>query len=325
MNWVKNGTLLIVSILICAVLLEAGARLFGLGYSFSPFEGDRVVHHKHPQNYAFMGYHPNGMWDDIPVQYDQYGNRYDGENTIEAPDGVALGDSFVEATMTLYPATIPAAFTNVGYKVWNFGVAGYSPILSYLQLKGSKERLRKVKFVFHLLYMNDVEADRVFEEMAEFADGEVVGVPGHRGWMADILRNSHFLRAIRRIQLSLEFRFGVMNDNWRLNPVVPAPVNETNAKYLLKTHELAKSLGARYFLACVPPKEQGAYAATEEGVFCQSVREFTAQSGIDYIDLPRAFSGQPLFFADDIHFGPTGAKRTSDHIANTVAQALASD
>jgi hypothetical protein len=325
MNWVKNSVLLAVSILFCIIVLEIGARFLDLGYSYSPLQGDGVLHHKHPVDYSFMGYHPKGMWDDIAVHYDRYGNRFDGKTTIETPDGVVLGDSFVEATMVPYSATIPAAFATRGRKVWNLGVSSYSPILSYLQLKGSKDRLSKANFVLHLLYINDVEADLEFEKIAIISNDEVTGVPWGTDWVSDILRNVHLFRAIRRVQLSLTYRLGLTDDNARLNATEAMPINGTNKKYLSKTHELTESLDARYFLSCVPPKEHGAYAAREEGVFCQSVREFAHDSGIDYIDLPRKFSGQKLFIPQNIHFTAAASARISDYAADKVIQTLASD
>jgi len=323
MNWIKNSVLLIVSILFCLIVLEIGARWLDLGYGFSPLLGDPVVHHKHPENDFFVGYHPHGVWDSVSVHYDRFGNRYDGETTIEAPDGVILGDSFVEGTMVEYGATIPAAFDGFGLRVWNLGVSSYSPILSYLQLKRSSDNLKSSKFALHLLYLNDIDGDPYFEEHATFVDGNVVAVPGNTNRLSDILRNVHFFRLLRRIQLTLMFRFGMTDDNWRINPTDPAPINATNKKYLAKIQRFVEGLGARYFLSCVPPKDADGQAAMEEGIFCQSVREFARKSGITYIDLPRAFSGQKLFFPEDIHFDSAGSRRVSEFVTNQVVQSLA--
>ena len=70
-----NFITFILSVIFSLIGSEILLRLLDLGYNNGPLNPSKTSHHEHPYNFKFTSYSPQGEWDNILVEYDEFGNR----------------------------------------------------------------------------------------------------------------------------------------------------------------------------------------------------------------------------------------------------------
>ncbi len=328
----KNAvlTLLMVNAVFFLLLLVAGEvalRVMGKSVGNAPLEGHPVLHHVHPANYHFQAYDPKGEYGGFSIYYDAEGNRYSGRSPaspVEAPLRIALlGDSFVEANQVPWDSCFAGLLEKelAGRAVVkNYGVASYSPVLSYLQWK---ERVAAFQphLVWFLLYNNDPRDDRMYlEDALKDESGVANALPGPERWWLRLLRRSYLARFLKktytawRIQremepVQLDEQAKILNGQYEENyGVVP----ET-AEYLKRLQQEVERQGGRFLLSAVPSRFNHFFDVEDDSTaFAQVWRRWAEENGVPFLDLVEPFksakqqSGRRLFFDHDIHFNSEG-------------------
>ncbi|RMF26543.1 MAG: SGNH/GDSL hydrolase family protein [Bacteroidetes bacterium] len=346
----KNAvlTLLFVNGVFLLLLLLAGEvalRVLGMSVGNAPLEGHPVLHHVHPADYHFQAYDPKGEYGGFTIHYDAEGNRYSGRpptSGSEAPLRIALlGDSFVEANQVPWDSSFAGLLERAlagRALVKNYGVASYSPVLSYLQWKEHVAAFRP-HVVWFLLYNNDPRDDRMYLESARKDEaGVALAVPGPNRWWLNLLRRSYLARFLKktytawRIQrdfqpVQLDEEAKVLNGQYEENyGIVP----ET-AAYLKRLQQAVEEQGGRFVLSAVPSRYNHFFDVEDDSTaFAQVWRRWAEDNGVPFLDLVEPFkaakqqTGRRLFFDYDIHFNPAGHAVAAQTFLNHLPQILGS-
>ena len=321
----------------------AGAELLlraaNMGFGNSPMEPDAFLHHVHPRNYRFVQQHPSGELGGFEIEYDGEGRVHAGRNRApaaaaqaggQAPCRVALmGDSFTEGGQVPFDQTFAGVLESAAgpkCEVRNYGVRSYSPAIYLVQWTRDVQPW-KPEVVFLLLFGNDVREDFNYLRTSRRDDrGFPTAIEGPAdGWAMAQLRRSYVARFVRMVTLRGQWVWenhgkqqwtigGVAEENPDWGGETPGLVQEIDRR--------VRAAGSRLVVMAVPSRYRlmGDSTINVTGDFHQTVRDFTAQHGIEFLDLFVPFeraskAGIPLFFLKDIHFSADGHVLTAAAIA----------
>jgi len=208
--------------------------------------------------------------------------------------------------------------------VKNYGVASYSPVIYYLQLK---EIIAKFKptHVFLLLYPNDCNYDSLYLLKARYSKtGELLAIPGpSKNIFVSNLRKLYVARYIKMVYLKLKY---ITMNLGKTKKIVDGIVEEepiitdVTASYIYKIAEKLKNNGTRFVLMTVPSKYNLAKKITDPNEFSKKWESWAKKNSIDFIDLTESFkkayreNGQKLFFDGNIHFNEAGHSIVAEEI-----------
>jgi hypothetical protein len=326
----KVGRLLAVNFLVLCFLLllvEILFRLFGWGYSSSPVNADPVFHHVHPPNYQYKMYSPSGEFGNFLVYYDSLGRRsqlpsISTNSNNKKKKIVFLGDSFTEALQVPYDTSFIGLFSikYPGIEFLNYGVGGYSPVLSYLKCKNIL-RSEKIfpSLVLMTLYSNDVREDSSYISKAVYNSNELVRINGgSKNSLTTNLRKLYIARMIKRIsvQRSFETRKSLTLLNGKVvnrlieeNPDIDNTLSEV---YILKTDSLLKQYNIPFFITAIPSRYKNFSRDIDDKLFAEKVADWANHHDIRFIDIHNRFnkeyisSNRKFFFEIDVHANAAG-------------------
>jgi hypothetical protein len=326
----------LIGLLVAVAGAELALRLANLGFGNSPMEPDPFLHHVHPKNYQFVQQHPSGELGGFEIEYDAEGRVYRGKKAAAAiADGSAtcrvalMGDSFTEGGQVPFDKTFAGILERAAREkcaVRNYGVRSYSPAIYLVQWTRDVEPW-KPDIVFLLLFGNDVREDVLYlQNSTRDAKGFPTAIAGPQdGWLFSQLRRSYTARFVRMVGLRAQWAWehggeeqwtvgGVVEENPTWGGFTPDLVVELNRR--------VAAAGSRLVVMAVPSRYRlmGDGKIPVDGDFHKTLKEFTAQHAIEFLDLWIPFerasqAGVPLFFLKDIHFAEEGHALTAAVIA----------
>ncbi|MGE0866640.1 MAG: SGNH/GDSL hydrolase family protein [Vicinamibacterales bacterium] len=329
---------LFIGLVVAALGAELMLRATGMGFGNSPMEPDPFLHHVHPKNYRFVQQHPSGELGGFEIEYNAEGRVYGGGQAPAAgakPCRVALmGDSFTEGGQVPFVESFAGILEVAGgqqCEVRNYGVRSYSPAIYLVQWTRDVQAW-KPNVVFLLLFGNDVREDVRYMQSAIRDDRNFpTAIEGPSdGWLFTQLRKSYVARFVRMITLRAVWIWdnygqeqwqvgGIAEENPDWGGETPALVQEIDRR--------VRAAGSRLVVMAVPSRYRlmGDGKIPVVGDFHQTIREFTAQHGIEFLNLFEPFeraskAGIPLFFLKDIHFAEEGHLLTAATIARGYPQ-----
>lgn len=333
--------LLAVLLGLCVAVLvaEAGLRLSGMGFGNSPMEPDPVLHHVHPKSYTYVQAHPSGELGGFEIEYNADGRVFRGSRATplvppgtQLPCRVALmGDSFTEGGQVPFVESFAGLLESAGRErceVRNYGTRSYSPSI-YLVQWTTQVQPWKPDVVFLQVFGNDVREDYNYLQDAEKdAQGFPTAIHGPGGgWLFAQLRKLYVARFARMVGMRALWAYEhAGQEQWTVGGVV-----EENPDFLGETPTLVKEIdrrmkaaGTRLVVMSVPSryKLMGDGKIKVEGDFHKTVKDFTQQNGIEFLDLLTPFerssrAGNKLFFEQDIHYNEAGHHVVAAAIART--------
>ena len=343
----------IIAILLGSLLALAGAeaalRLAGMGFGNSPMEPDPFLHHVHPRNYKFVQQHPSGELGGFEIEYNAEGRVYRGSRAAPLvapgttpPCKVAImGDSFTEGGQVPFEQTFAGLLEMAarggipkrsegkqGCEVRNYGVRSYSPAIYLVQWTRDVQPWHP-DIVFLLLFGNDVREDvNYLQTSIRDAAGFPTAIQGpDDGWLFSMLRRSYVARFVRMVALRAQWAWehhgqeqwtvgGVVEERPEWGGPTPGLVKEINRR--------VTASGSRLITMAVPSRYRlmGDGKINVAGDFHQTIKEFTAANGIEFLDLFVPFerasrAGVPLFYLQDIHFDANGHSVVAATIARS--------
>ena len=314
---------------------ELALRVANMGFGNSPMEPDPFLHHVHPRNYQFVQQHPSGELGGFQIEYDEEGRVFRGKEAAPVIAAAAtcrvalMGDSFTEGGQVPFDKTFAGILERAGREkcaVRNYGVRSYSPAIYLVQWTRDVQAWQP-DIVFLLLFGNDVREDfNYLQTSTRDAKGFPTAIVGpQNGWLFAQLRRSYMARLVRMVGLRAQWAWEhAGREQWTVGGVV-----EENPEWGGFTPDLVVELsrrvaaaGSRLVVLTVPSRYRlmGDGRIPVDGDFHQTVKEFTAQHGIEFLDLFMPFeraskAGVPLFFLQDIHFAEEGHALTAAVIA----------
>lgn len=316
---------------------ELMLRAANMGFGNSPMEPDAFLHHVHPRNYRFVQQHPSGELGGFEIEYNAEGRVFAGGGQI-TPAGPArpcrvalMGDSFTEGGQVPFAQTFAGLLENAAgekCEVRNYGVRSYSPAIYLVQWTRDVQPWQP-DVVFLLLFGNDVREDFNYLQVSvRDARGFPTAIQGpDDGWAMAQLRRSYVARFARMVSLRALWMWenygqeqwtvgGIAEENPDWGGETPGLVTEIDRR--------VRAAGSRLVVMAVPSRYRlmGDGKITVTGDFHQTVRDFTRQNGIEFLDLFEPFerasrAAVPLFFLKDIHFSAEGHRLTAATIART--------
>ncbi len=343
----RRGAALVLGLLVAMAGAEVTLRLAGMGFGNSPMEPDPYLHHVHPKNYRFVQQHPSGELGGFPIEYNAEGRVYRGKAAppivvlaTAPPCRVALmGDSFTEGGQVPFDVTFVGLLEVAGREtceVRNYGVRSYSPAI-YLVQWTREIRNWKPTTVFVLLFGNDVREDvNYLATSVTGDDGHPVSIQGPAdGWLFSQFRRSYVARFVRMTGMRASWiwtHYG--EEQWTVGGVV-----EENPEWggptpglVLELNRRVRADGSRLVVMAVPSRYRlmGDGRIAVAGDFHQTVKDFTHEHGIEFLDLFTPFekaskAGIPLFFRQDIHFSQEGHALTAAVMAHAYPHLFSKD
>jgi len=312
-------------------------RAANMGFGNSPMEPDPFLHHVHPRNYRFVQQHPSGELGGFEIEYNAEGRVYAGGGQ-PSPAGPApackvavMGDSFTEGGQVPFAQTFAGLLEHAaGQKceVRNYGVRSYSPAIYLVQWMRDVQPWQP-DVVLLLLFGNDVREDFNYLRVSVRDErGFPTAIHGPAdGWAMAQLRRAYVARFVRMISLRALW----MWENYGQEQWTVGGIAEENPEWGGETPGLVaeidrrvRAAGSRLVVMAVPSRYRlmGDGKVKVNGDFHQTVRDFTAANGIEFLDLFVPFerasrAGSPLFFLKDIHFAADGHLLTAATIART--------
>jgi hypothetical protein len=324
---------LLLGLLFAVLGAEVMLRVANMGFGNSPMEPDPFLHHVHPKNYRFVQQHPSGELGGFEIEYNAEGRVFAGRNrpaaAIGAPCKVAImGDSFTEGGQVPFDQTFAGILDGAaGQKceVRNYGVRSYSPAIYLVQWTRDVQPW-KPDVVFLLLFGNDVREDFNYMQTAVKDDrGLPTAIQGPAdGWALAQLRRSYVARFARMVTLrGLWMWENYGQEQWSVGGVAEENPDWGGATpgLVIEIDRRVRASGSRLVVMAVPSRYRlmGDGKIKVTGDFHQTIRDFTRQNGIEFLDLfvpfERASPTMPLFFVKDIHFAAEGHLLTAATIA----------
>lgn len=331
---------LLLGLVVAALGAELMLRATGMGFGNSPMEPDPFLHHVHPRNYRFVQQHPSGELGGFEIEYNAEGRVYAGRaqtppSNSEKPCRVALmGDSFTEGGQVPFADSFAGILEAAGgqqCEVRNYGVRSYSPAIYLVQWTRDVQPW-KPDVVFLLLFGNDVREDaRYLRSAVRDERNFPAAIEGPSdGWLLSQLRKSYVARFVRMATLRAVWVWdnygqeqwqvdGIAEENPEWGGETPVLVEEIDRR--------VRAAGSRLVVMAVPSRYRlmGDGKIPVIGDFHETMRNFTAQHGIEFLNLFEPFeraskAGIALFFFKDIHFSPDGHVLTAATIARSYPQ-----
>jgi lysophospholipase L1-like esterase len=330
---------LVLGVLVAMLVAEAGLRLSGMGFGNSPMEPDYYLHHIHPKSYTFVQQHPSGELGGFEIEYNTEGRVFRGSHATPVipagqtrPCKIALmGDSFAEGGQVPFDKSFAGLLESAARdrcEVRNYGTRSYSPAIYLVQWTREVQPWHP-DLVFLLLFGNDVREDFNYLQSSDRdARGFPTAIHGpDDGFLFSQLRKLYVARFVRMVALRAQWVWehqgqeqwtvgGVVEENPEWGGETPALVKEIAKR--------AKDSGSRMVVMSVPSRYRlmGDGHIKVEGDFHATVKQFTAQNGIEFLDLFTPFeraskAGFKLFFQQDIHFAEEGHRVTAATIARS--------
>ena len=316
---------------------EVGLRIAGLGYGSSPMESDPYLHHVHPKSYTFVEHHPSGELGGFEIEYNAERRVFRGSRaTPVVPAGTTLpcrvammGDSFTEAGQVPFADSFAGLLESAARErceLRNYGTRSYAPSIYLVQWTRDVQPWRP-DVVFLQLFGNDVREDHNYlQDSTRDAQGfptEIHGPGG--GWLFAQLRKLYIARVANTMYARWEWqRQHTGQPQWTVGGVV-----EENPDFLGETPSLVKELdrrvkaaGSRLVVMSVPSRYRlmgdGSIKVADD--FHETVKQFTAANGIEFLDLREPFeraakAGVQLFWQQDIHYNEAGNRVVAAAIA----------
>lgn len=331
------------SILFSLLSTEVILRVANFGYNNAPLNPSNKVHHKHPSNYSFTAYSPQGEWDNFVIKTNQFGDRtlapcppgapLNNSHTRNSGQTILLGDSFVEGFQVKDSDTIAGRLQShtckQGIQVKNLGVSSYSPLVSYAQLcnrlinREISIEKNKSNTVIHILYDNDISGDRFYENLlTESRPCPIISSSKSLSTLQLATRYSYILRLLRRFQLTFA---ELMKSDRNVGLDIPSskrftPIDKcqqdnldliATSKYIKELKNLSQSVGANYFVSAIPSDSRKA-KSTNYNCFKQIADLAEAK----FIHAPFELFTNPekYYFKKDIHLNPKGSILFAEHL-----------
>jgi hypothetical protein len=328
---------LALGLLVAMLAAEIGLRLAGVGFGNSPMEPDPYLHHVHPKNYVFVQQHPSGELGGFEIEYNAERRVFRGSRaTPVVPPGTTLpcriaimGDSFAEAGQVPFDQSYAGMLESAGRErceVRNYGTRSYSPSIYLVQWTRDIEPW-KPDAVFLLVFGNDVREDfNYLQASTRDERGFPTAIHGpDDGWLLAQLRRSYVARFARMIYMRAQWTWEHQGQEvWTVGGIA-----EENPDFLGETPALVKEIdrrikaaGSRLIVMAVPSRYRlmGDGSHKVDGDFHQTLKQYTAENGIEFLDLFQPFeraskAGFKLFYVQDIHFAEPGHRVTAATIA----------
>jgi len=335
-RWYKFVAIML-GLAIAALAAEVALRIAGMGYGSSPMESDEYLHHVHPRNYTFVEHHPSGEFGGFDIEYNEERRAYRGRRATPVapasgrlPCRVALmGDSFTEAGQVPFEQSFAGLLESAARErceVRNYGTRSYSPSIYLVQWTRDVQPW-KPDVVFLQLFGNDVREDFNYLQNATRDDrGFPTAIHGPGGgWLFAQLRKLYIARFARALYMRADWAWQHRGqEQWTVGGVV-----EENPDFLGESPALVKELdrrvraaGSRLVVMSVPSRYRlmGDGRIKVDHDFHQTIKEFAAQNGIEFLDLREPFeraagAGIQLFWQRDIHFNAAGNRVVAATIA----------
>ena len=324
---------------------ELYLRIIKSGFNVQPINPSALIHHEHPKNFQFRAYHPLNEWGDFLISFDEFGNReMEGickKDTIFKSNIIFLGDSFTEAIQVSnnnsFTGLVQKEFCNKKIKISNLGVTSYSPVLSYIQLKGQLVRNKKINFknstLIHILSENDAKDDKKYFKQIKFkpVKNNLSGIPyidskKRISILKSLSRNFYTIRFMRRIILTM--KVNILDKRKKIHfPDEERIFSATDKCYLEnkdleitkdfinKIGSLAKTYEVRYLLTAVPDNPKN---SKRTNYACY--KKVALDSNIKFIEAPEELFENPTryYFQKDLHLNILGNKILSNKIINFI-------
>ena len=333
MNWIKNGSTIIVSTFITFLIAEILFRIFSIGYGNAPIESSAKYHHVHPASYNFLMHDPNNEYGGYNVIYDDLGFRVGNKTsqTLQLSNEenaiIFLGDSFTEGNQVPYNETFVSLVSQkLGFPSINFGVTSYSPLIYNLQVENIVSRFHANNVILQI-FSNDFADDMYYFNNAVFKDGKLIGIDGGpNNKLIRLARKSYVIRFLRKSQLLIKKILSEADSNViKDNPTLAYEQN-INDSQLQNTIEIIKLIKTnldkqdkKLHVFLIPSKSLSLNNNCCIEDFLYS-RFYTAleEANINTIDVKSFFEtidGQyKLFFEKDIHLTSLGHKLVANSI-----------
>lgn len=332
---------LLLGLATAVLLAEAALRVSGMGFGNSPMESDPYLHHVHPKNYKFVQQHPSGELGGFEIEYDAEGRVFRGSRSAPAapappprPCRIALmGDSFTEGGQVPFDQSFAGLLESAAQErceVRNYGTRSYSPAIYLVQWTREVEAWNP-DVVFLLLFGNDVREDvNYLRSSTRDQRGFPTALHGPGGgWLVSRLRTFYVARFARMVGMRAQWAWehygqeqwtvgGVVEENPEWGGETPALIREIERR--------VSASGSQLVVMAVPSRYRlmGDGKIPVVGDFHQTVKQFTASQGIEFLDLFVPFerasiAGHQLFFRQDIHFAVEGHRVVAAVIARAYA------
>ena len=337
MNWIKNISTLIFSLLFIFLISEILFRIFDIGYGNAPLERSNFYHHAHPKKYSFKIHQPKGEYGGHKIFYDDYGYRSfshedgnfidrDNENSI-----VFIGDSYTEANQVPYENTFVSKIGDfLEVNTLNLGVSSYSPSIYLVQTK-RQISLLKSKLIILQIFRNDFDNDVKYLSKAIYKDNELFGINGgNKNIYVSILRKSYLVRFLRKSQLLIiellkKENFSNKNLNFRYVDDIKQENLIQTTKLIIEIKKELNKLDKKLLVFMIPSK-----TLSKIGKCCESDTVYSKfknqmkMQNINFLDISKYFSNysnqEDLFYNIDIHLTEKGHEILSNGLINEMSK-----
>lgn len=358
-RWLVNGSLLGGSCLFCLLAAEIALRLFtpeAISYR-NVRVSDPVLHHRlRPSaKYTLRGpdFREEVKTNSLGMRDYEYAEPSGPETRI-----LVLGDSYTEGygvpAESCFVKILERKFNQESHagvrtRVFNGGIAGYSPLLEFLYLKEVGLRLHP-DLVVMCYDMTDVQEDAIYSESATFdSTGTPVRVSpstpsfGRAGILPEgrlktLLTEYSYVYLTLKTYLSGTVAGGALDANdFRVNRYLHTvdstgnrwePLFERSQSYIALTDSLCRANRIAFLLSVHPTGHQvnslewaegrkywGLEARTYNSVIFRSLKSFAQRKGIPFVDMTDTFrrkSTGDLYFPNDGHWTPKGHRVVAD-------------
>jgi hypothetical protein len=245
-----------------------------------------------------------------------------------------MGDSFAEAGQVRWEdsyAGLLESATREKCELRNYGTRSYAPSIYLVQWTREVAKWHP-DIVFLQLFGNDVREDVTYMQNSDRDErGFPTAIHGPGGgWLFAQLRKLYVARFANTVYAQLNWWWSHRGQaQWTVGGVV-----EENPDFTGETPNLVQEIdrrvrasGARLVVMSVPSRYRlmGDGTIKVEHDFHETVKEFTAKDGIEFLDLRVPFeraskAGFQLFWQQDIHYNENGDRVVAAAIARYAPQ-----
>jgi len=332
----KHGVLLLFSLMLCALVLEGGVRLYSLFFFPRMMQLDDELGWKHVPNVSKE--FENELGERVTVVQNAYGDRGPERPLGKTPGKyriLVVGDSFTEGVQVgeddLFTAVLERSDPHL--EVLNTGVGGYGTVQEYLYLERTGLK-HNPDLVLLMVFDNDL-TDNCLPAYPAFGPKPYAE---RHGAAIEIVRKpdaQEFLKYSIPVPFAQQLNkhsyfFYFLNTTVyqrlrgdRMRELIKQDMQSTDAcgRYPVifgvidKVRALTEAHGARLALVLIPTREQALKGASPS---LQPIAQFCAERGMACLSLvdrlAREMESKP-YLPTDIHWTKAGHRIAADEIA----------
>ena len=311
------------------VFTEILLRINGLGYDNAGFENSSVFHHEHKKDYVFVNDNPASSLPLFEIYYDDDGcvSSSDYEEK-DLPLIVLMGDSYLEGAQVSFDSSLTHGLQKEfqsTYRIKNYAVGSYSPIIHNLLWKNKIKYLKPEKVILQL-YVNDVAEDSLYLTKAKYnSSGELIAIDGgEQSFIRSIARSFYVFRWLRKYYM--QWRFNLIEDKSKFkigDRFAEADSYFKNTETEIQLRQLSESIiqeGVELILVVIPSRYRHMTDDSYKPKFYKEIKDWSYER-CRFLDLQIRFDQEKprsLFFEDDIHFNSKGHKVVLEEFINAI-------